>query len=478
MNGFPLSWIEVAIVSMLLSACLAYLTSSPERAHRVAIVGSAIGVLASAGAWLHLLLAVEVTAGTSFHAFPMLFGIDAFGLDGLNAPLLPLIALIYFVTILSTMRRTRHRFSFSRTLVSEAALLAMFSAKSPWVLIGLLVVSVIPPALELRALGRSSRVYTIHMSAFILCLVVGWSLASSTGAESSVVGFALIAIAVAIRSGLVPMHCWVTDYFENGAFGTALLSMAPLTGAYIALRLLLSAGAPPWLLHDLAFVALTTAVYTAAMSLVTRSGRRFFSYILLNQSALVIAGLALGTSLSLTGALCLWTSVGLGMTGLGLTLRSIEGRTGRVSLVGFQGLHTQTPTLAAFFLLTGLAAVGFPGTIGFFGAEMLLDSADRVGAALGVAVVVSGALIGISVVRAYAIVFLGARHAGTVNLTCRPSERLAVLSLTLLLLGGVLWPQPWISSQARAADKVLTERARMTDGVTGGVTSGAEKGGR
>ena len=44
----------------------------------------------------------------------------------------------------------------------------------------------------------------------------------------------------------------------------------------------------------------------------------------------------------------------------------------------FHGLYEHTPGLAALFLVTGLASIGFPGTVGFVGAELLVDGIVQV----------------------------------------------------------------------------------------------------
>ena len=93
--------------------------------------------------------------------------------------------------------------------------------------------------------------------------------------------------------------------------------------------------------------------------------RRFFAYLFLSHASLVLVGLELHTSLTLTGSLCLWLSVILSLGGFGLTLRALEARVGRLSLTEFHGLYEHSPALAVCFLLTGLASVGFPGTLGF-----------------------------------------------------------------------------------------------------------------
>ena len=117
--------------------------------------------------------------------------------------------------------------------------------------------------------------------------------------------------------------------------------------------------------------------------------RRFFCCLFLSHSALVFVGLETLTEIGLTGALCIWLSVGLSLTGFGLTLRAIESRRGRVMLDQFQGLYDHAPGLAIGYLLTGLACVGFPGTVGFVGTELLVDGVVEQQPISGIAVVLA-----------------------------------------------------------------------------------------
>jgi NADH-quinone oxidoreductase subunit M len=146
------------------------------------------------------------------------------------------------------------------------------------------------------------------------------------------------------------------------------------------------------------------------------------------------------------------------LTGFGLTLRSVEARTGPLSLASFHGLYSQVPTLAVFFLLTGLASIGFPGTIGFVGTELLVDGAVQVSPWVGALVVATTALNGLAVLQAYFRVFNGTRHAATIDLRSRVSERVSVLVLTVLILGGGLWPQPGVASRYHAAVELIKIR--------------------
>jgi NADH-quinone oxidoreductase subunit M len=252
----------------------------------------------------------------------------------------------------------------------------------------------------------------------------------------------------------------MTDLFEHATFGSALLFVISMNGAYAAIRLVLPI-APDWVLRSIGLLSLVTAVYAAGMSLVQRDARRYFSYLFLSHSALVLVGLEMVTPLGLTGALCVWLSACLALGGFGLTLRALESRCGRSSLADYQGFYEHTPNLAMCFVLTGLASVGFPGTFGFVGTELLVDGAVETYPYVGIVVVLAAALNGISVVRAYFLLFTGTRYASSVSLKIRVRERYAVLTLAALILVGGLVPQPGVVSRHRAAEELLRHRETL-----------------
>ena len=178
----------------------------------------------------------------------------------------------------------------------------------------------------------------------------------------------------------------------------------------------------------------------------------------------MLVGLEAVTPISLTGALCVWMAASVSLGGFGLTLRALEARRGRLSLTNFQGLYDHTPSLAALFMITGLASVGFPGTFGFVGTEMLVDGAVEVFPYVGVAVVIATALNGIAVVHAYFRLFTGTRHTSLVSLGIGRREKFAVITLTALIFIGGLFPQYNVASRHRAANRILRERAAVANG--------------
>ncbi len=465
---FP--WLEASIFTPLVGAFIAYLVGNGNKARTCALISCTLSLLFAVG---------EFVDFTSLHAFEahdhwdlvtFFFNQDIFVIDELSAPLLPMATVVYLVTILSTLRTKLSRFSFPLTLISESILLATFSCRASWVLVALLSLAVVPPWLEMRSRQRCTNIYTLHMGVFVLLLAIGFGILQLGARQSFLIGSAMITAATLLRSGIVPVHCWIPDLFEKATFGTAILFVSPLTGAFAVMRLVLPV-APDWALQWIALLSLITAVYASGMALVQTEARRFFCYLFLSNASLVLVGLELVTPIGLTGALCVWLSVGLSLTGFGLTLRSIESRIGRVSLADYHGLYEQMPSLAGFFLLTGLAAIGFPGTIGFIAIELLVEGAVEVYPQVGSAVVIAAALNGIAILFAYFRIFTGRRCPTDVVLSARWPERVSVLLLTLLIIGGGLFPQPSVASRYHAAMELRRLRQRfLVAGPSGTLT--------
>ncbi len=463
MTDLHLPWLELAIFFCLAGGIWVGRVRNPHVARNWSLLFSGLALVSTSGAWLDFDYLNAVQADDSFHLLSHLAGRELLIMDELSAPLLPLAALLYFLVPLATLPTKVGRFSFAWNLVSEAILLAMFSCKEEWGIIGLLALGVFPPYVELRERRKPTHVYIMHMALFILLLVVGWTFAEIEGGNNRPHSLWVIVPllgAILVRSGIAPFHCWMTDLFEHASFGTALLFVTPIAGAYAAVRLVMPI-APDWVLRSIGLASLFTAVYASGMALIQTEARRFFCYLFLSHSALVLVGLEIVTPMALTGALCVWLSVGMSLGGFGLTLRALEARRGRLSLTQFHGLYEHAPELAVCFVLTGLASVGFPGTVGFVGTELLVDGAVAAYPYIGVAVVVAGALNGVALVKTYFVLFTANRYASGVSLKIRPRERFAVLLLAALILAGGIYPQPGVESRHRAVEALLQQREAL-----------------
>ncbi len=454
-----LPWLELAVLAPLVGAGVACCFKDAEKTRLVAILFSGLALALSVGAWKDFNTLKVFEAHDRWDVVSPILGPDAMVMDELNAPLLALTALMFFLTPLATLRTKLKRFPFRMNLLSQFLMLATLACRNPWGIIVLMGLQTLPLVWEIRSRGKSARGFIIHMSAFIALFVAGWLMINAEDAthEHSIAAIALLTIAVLIRSGCAPVHCWMTDLFEKATLGSSLLFVSPMIGAYAAVRMVLPI-APDWALRAIAIASLFTAVYSAGMALVQTETRRFFCYLLLSNASLVLVGLEVVTPIGLTGALCTWLAVMLSLTGFGLTLRAIESRVGRLSLKDFHGLYQQMPLLASFFLLTGLATVGFPGTVGFAGVELIVEGAVEVYPYVGALVVVAAALNGIAILRVYFRLFTGTEYQTTFSMLARWPEKVAVLVISALIIGGGVYPQPGVQSRYHAAKEIMTRR--------------------
>ncbi len=458
MNELHLPWLELCILLPALSSLWVGRIVDVSRARSASLFLSATTLLLALAGWIDYETLFSFEAHDHWDIVKSVIGREEFVIDKLNAPLLPLTALLFFLTMLATPRVKFGKYSFALGLLSLSSTLAVLSCKETWLLVTLLLVNAIPMYIDLRTRKRPTRVFVFHIGLSMFLMVLGaacYELSTSEFGRGS--GIVMLVAALLIRSGCAPLHCWITDLFEHAAFGNALLFVTPLVGAYATMRLVLPI-APDWALRSIAFLSLATALYASCMAIVQTDSRRFFCFLFLSNSSLVLVGLETTTPIGLTGALSVWFSVALSLTGLGLTLRCVEARTGPLSLKHYHGLYSHMPHLAGFFLLTGLSAVGFPCTIGFTGTELLVEAAIEISPWVGGVVVVSTAINGIAILQAYFKIFTGTTHHSTIPLASVRSERIAIMTFTLLLIGAGLWPQPGVHSRYDAAVELLDHR--------------------
>jgi NADH-quinone oxidoreductase subunit M len=459
MNLFAVPWLELSVcIPLAGSVCIARLRNLVA-AQRWCFAFAAVTLACTLLVFVGQASGFSPTGASEWDTQLQLFGVRFLEVDALSAPLLPLVALLHLLTVLTTARTKFPHDSFAWMLCLEAVRLATFGCKIPWVLTGLLIAGAGLTWFELVRRGKSTRVYALHMGLFAVCLVGGWACVDpALPVQSPTLASLLMFAAVLIRSGTVPVHVWVTELFENASFGTALLFAAPLTAMYVAVRLVLPI-APDWVLAGISVISLVTACYAAGMAAVQKDERRFFAFLFLSHASLVLVGMELHTSLSLTAALFLWLSAALSLGGLGLTIRALEARFGRLSLSRFSGLYDHSPALAVCFLVTGLGCVGFPGTLGFVGMELLVEGAMGASPAVAIAIVLTAAINGIAIMRVYFLLFSGGRHVSTLSLAITTPERCAALTLAILILGGGLSSQATIASRFRAAEAALKDSA-------------------
>jgi NADH-quinone oxidoreductase subunit M len=459
-----LPWLELSIICPIIASILCWRLRNESTARTVALVACVLTFALTLGEWFDFSALGTFSAQDSNSVIYLVFGTEYFVIDELTAPLLSKVSLLFGLTIAATMRSKAGRFSLVRTLLSEAIILALLSCSSTMLLFLLLAFSTVLPWYEMRLRGRDTSVFALCMTLHLGLMLVG-TLLLWLGHDRPLlanIAACLLVLSAMLRAGIFPGHFWIVDLFEKCTFGTAILYVAPMTGAYFVMRLVLPV-VPVWALHGIAVLSLSTALYAAAMALVQIEARRFFAYLFISQSSLVLAGLEIANQIGMTGALCIWLEIGLSLGGLALTLRAVEARIGRISLDQYHGLFDLMPHLGSLFLLTGLASIGFPGGLSFVGMELLVEGTVEVYPWVGAIIVLATAINGVALLRAYFLIFTGTRHVATVSIAARPMERVVALTVSLLILAVGIWPSAAIRSRYHAAESLL--RIRQESGI-------------
>jgi NADH-quinone oxidoreductase subunit M len=147
---------------------------------------------------------------------------------------------------------------------------------------------------------------------------------------------------------------------------------------------------------------------------------------------------------------------------LGIVIRAIEGRAGRISLDKSHGLFRLMPWAALLFLLATLASVGLPGTVGYAGVKLLVESAlqqSMVYAGLVIALAIGNA---VACLRVGYKLFAGAASPSEVSYTPKPLELLAIsVMAALLIIGGL--NKPSLEARSHAATELLDRRGKLLD---------------
>ena len=138
MSELHLSWLEPCVVLPLVGARWLAWRRDSELARRWCLAFSGATLVAAAGAWLDFQLSDVAEAGDRWSLLSAALGWRPLVIDRMSAPLLPLVALLFFLTQMATVQPEVPRFSYTINLLAEAIVLATYCAKQPWLLVGLM----------------------------------------------------------------------------------------------------------------------------------------------------------------------------------------------------------------------------------------------------------------------------------------------------------------------------------------------------
>src|SRR5688572_14673312 len=129
MSHFHFPWLAMSVLVPLGGAIVVGRLRSADLARQASVVICALALALTLGAWIDFIRLDVSEARDPFPSLPGALESGILVLDNLNAPLLPLAALLYLLTAVATLRTKVRRFSFASSLTSLAILLGLLACR-------------------------------------------------------------------------------------------------------------------------------------------------------------------------------------------------------------------------------------------------------------------------------------------------------------------------------------------------------------
>lgn len=486
--SFPMLWALVLVPA--LGGLVVRRVRQPERARALAVAVAGVALLLALGLLGLYLHGGDVPLVSPWGHTPRLGLRLQLAVDAVSAPVLPLATLIVFGLVLGGSRVMVDRHKLSALLLTTSALLGVVCAQDFALLLLFWLGSLVPTYVLIRRRERQQpesrleRTYRLYLLGGSLPLVavaaaLGWlGYRQGLGAPWDLAGlaargvpvewqlplFVLLMMGVAVRMALVPVHSWAPYLLERGPFGLSILLVNVHVGLYLLVRVALPLLPRAWAagLPLLVGLGLLGAVHGTVLALVQSDLRRMAGFILVSQSGMMLAGLASMNEQSVAGALLQSVSAGVALTGLMLVVRALEARTGTMDMEQLGGLVRRGPRMATFFFLLGVATLGFPGTLSFIGEDLLLHGVLEAHPLVALPMLLTTALNGVTLLRAFQRTFLGPyAHGRGVALErmedLLPRERAVALGLCALAFVGGLFPGPLLRMREHEVERLVAQ---------------------
>jgi multicomponent Na+:H+ antiporter subunit D len=182
--------------------------------------------------------------------------------------------------------------------------------------------------------------------------------------------FYLMLIGVILNAAVPPLHAWLTDAYPEGTVtGSVFMSaFTTKTAVYVLVRVFPGTELLIWL-------GTIMALYGVVYAVLENDSRRLLAYHIISQVGYMVAGVGIGTDLSLNGsvshAFAHILYKGLLFMGAGAVIEM----TGRRKLTELGGLYRTMPITLVLYMVGGFAISAFPLFSGFVTKSMVVSGA-------------------------------------------------------------------------------------------------------
>jgi multicomponent Na+:H+ antiporter subunit D len=441
----PADWLLVApLIITILGGALCLMTRKNTAAQpKVAIIFLTLLVLSCAGLLAHVLDkgVVTMVAGGWLPPFGIAFTVDALGATlALTSSIVALCAAVYGMTDVDNSGR-RYGFYpfllllmtgvcgafltgdifnlyvwFEVLLISSFGLLVLGNERAQ--LDGAVkyaLLNIIATTLFLIATGL---LYGILGTLNMADIAIKAREADANGPLMTVA--VLYFLAFAMKAAAFPVNFWLPASYHTPRIVIAAVFAGLLTkvGVYALLRIfaLLLPEARIALADIIALVAIATMLTGVLGALAQTDVRRLLGYLVISGIGSMLAGLAIGTTPALAGAIFYAVHSILVMTALYMAAGMMRALGGSYSLRELGGLYRASPAFAAVFLMLAFAVAGLPPFSGFWPKVILVDAALVGGHGwIAASILVTGLLTTIAVGRVWIYAFWRGGPEGTAD---------------------------------------------------------------
>ncbi len=325
------------------------------------------------------------------------------GLDGISLMLVLLTAFLIVLCVLVSWKEIDARvgtFHFF-LLLMETSIMGVFLATDLFLFYLFWEIQILPMFFLIGIWGHEERVYatvkfilfTLAGSLFMLIALIGLYLIHGAqtgqytfslyqliqtplGPSTEFWLFAAFLLAFAIKIPVFPVHTWLPDaHTQAPTAGSVILAGLLLkTGAYALLRFgfPLFPEAARFSVPLLLVLGLIGLFYAAWIALAQRDIKRLVAYSSIGHMGIVVIGIAVWNTITLSGATLQMINHGLTTSALFILVGMLDERVHTREIVNFGGFWKKMPGFSTFFLFFALASLGLPGLNNFVGEFLVL----------------------------------------------------------------------------------------------------------
>lgn len=286
----------------------------------------------------------------------------------------------------------------------------------------------------------------------------------------------LFLLAFGMKAAAFPVNFWLPASYHTPPVITGALFGGLLTkvGIYALLRTLVMIFAVEHvaLAGVIGWVAVATMLIGALGALAQSDIRRIAGFLVISGVGIMLAGIALGGTGGLSGAIFYALHSMLALSALYLLGGLMRQRGGSFSLHRLSGLYGASPFLALLAFIISLAVAGLPPGSGLWPKVMLVRAALDSGAWLiAAAILLSGFLATVALGRVFILAFWRVEIPGVQAATGGTMPTLgcgAVVVLILAMLAMGIVPEPFVRVSVTAASGLLDASAYVHAVFPGG----------